>query len=145
MGTQPRRRKPRPVVVYGGVALLLALAGTVGLWYGLSNHEFWHWQPWLGSWLVSINVTAFAYYGLDKARAGSNPNSPTAGRRRVPEVVLHGLALLGGSIGAYLGMRVFHHKTLKGTFRIMFWLIVVLQVLLIALVVRELWFRHPSW
>jgi uncharacterized membrane protein YsdA (DUF1294 family) len=143
MGRQPRTRKPRPVVVHGGIALLLALAGTVGLWYWLSGK--WAWQPWLAAWFVSVNVTAFAYYGLDKARAGGNPNSVTAGRRRVPEAVLHGLALLGGSIGAYLGMQLFHHKTLKGTFRIMFWLIVVLQVLLIALVVRELWFRHPSW
>jgi uncharacterized membrane protein YsdA (DUF1294 family) len=142
MGRQPRTRKPRPVVVYGGVALLLALAGTVGLWFWLSQK--WGWQPWLGAWLVSINVTAFAYYGLDKARAGSSPSSAAAGRR-VPEAVLHGLALLGGSIGAYLGMRLFHHKTLKGTFRIMFWLIVVLQVLIIVWVVRELWFLHPSW
>jgi uncharacterized membrane protein YsdA (DUF1294 family) len=136
MGRQPRTRKPRPVVVYGSIALLLALAGTVGLWYWLSQK--WAWQPWLGAWLVSINVTAFAYYGLDKARARSTT-------RRVPEAVLHGLALLGGSVGAYLGMRLFHHKTLKGTFRIMFWLIVILQVLLIAWMVRELWFRNPSW
>jgi uncharacterized membrane protein YsdA (DUF1294 family) len=141
MGRQPRTRKPRPVVVYGGIALLLALAGTIGLWYWLSGK--WGWQPWLGAWFVSINVTAFAYYGLDKARAGSSTSS--AAGRRVPEAVLLGLTLLGGSIGAYLGMQLFRHKTLKGTFRIMFWLIVVLQVLLIAWVVRELWFVHPSW
>jgi uncharacterized membrane protein YsdA (DUF1294 family) len=123
------------VVVYGGIALVIVVAATVGLWYWLSGK--WSWQPWLAAWFVSINITAFAYYGLDKARARST--------RRVPEAVLHGLALFGGSIGAYLGMRLFHHKTLKGSFKVMFWLIVVLQVLLIVWVVRELWFLHPSW
>jgi uncharacterized membrane protein YsdA (DUF1294 family) len=135
MGRQPRSRKPRPVVVYGGIALLIAVALTVGIWYGLS--QAWHWKPWLGAWLLSINVTALAYYGLDKARAGS-------ATRRVPEAVLHGLAFLGGSVGAYLGMRLFRHKTVKGSFRVMFWLIVILQVLLIVWVVRELWFVRPA-
>jgi uncharacterized membrane protein YsdA (DUF1294 family) len=52
--------------------------------------------------------------------------------------VLHGLALAGGSLGCYAGMRAFRHKTIKGTFRIVFWVIVVLQALLVVAVVYRL-------
>ena len=56
-------------------------------------------------YLAGINVLAFAVYGWDKAR------SKVQGARRVPEKTLFLLALLGGSVGAILGMRVWHHKT----------------------------------
>ena len=61
---------------------------------------------------------------------------------RVPEMVLHILALAGGSLGAWLGMRLFRHKTVKGSFRLAFWLIVSLQVLLVAWVAHLLWQHH---
>jgi uncharacterized membrane protein YsdA (DUF1294 family) len=48
----------------------------------------------------------------------------------VPERVLHGLALLGGSPGAWAGMRLFRHKTVKGSFRAVFWFILAAQVAL---------------
>ncbi len=53
-----------------------------------------------------------------------------AGRegRRIPELVLHGLAVAGGSPGAYAGMRWFRHKTVKGRFRLVFWSIVIVQL-----------------
>src|SRR5207302_6328963 len=92
------------------------------------------WAPYLGAWLVSVNVVAFGYYGYDKGQARQSS-------RRVPEAVLHGLAFAGGSVGAYAGMRTFRHKTIKGTFRIFFWFIVVMQVLLIAAIVYRI-LRH---
>lgn len=55
-------------------------------------------------WLVVINLLTFIVYGADKRRARK-------GKWRVPEKTLFLLPLLGGSIGALLGMRVFHHKT----------------------------------
>ena len=57
------------------------------------------------------------------------------GAPRVPEVVLHGLTFAGGSLGAYAAMKTFRHKTIKGQFRIVFWLIVVVQVAAIGWVV----------
>ena len=57
------------------------------------------------SYLAAINVLAFAVYGWDKAR------SKVQGARRVPEKTLFLFALLGGSVGAILGMRVWRHKT----------------------------------
>ena len=58
----------------------------------------------LAVWLLVINLATFAVYGADKRRA-------RRGAWRVPERTLFLLPLLGGSIGALLGMRVFHHKT----------------------------------
>lgn len=58
----------------------------------------------LAAWLLVINLATFAVYGADKRRA-------RRGAWRVPERTLLLLPLLGGSIGALLGMRVFHHKT----------------------------------
>jgi uncharacterized membrane protein YsdA (DUF1294 family) len=97
----------------------------------------WTWHKGIGAWLIAINLTAFGYYGLDKAQA-------RRATRRVPEVVLHGLALAGGSLGAFAGMQLFRHKTIKGNFRIIFWLIVAVQVVLILWIVKELWLvRRP--
>jgi len=86
----------------------------------------------LACWLIAINPVACCYYGYDKWRS-------RAGGRRVPEFVLHALAIAGGSLGAYLGMQVFRHKTIKGSFRIAFWLIVVLQVTLLGWIVKMTW------
>ena len=55
-------------------------------------------------WLAVINLLTFIVYGADKRRARK-------GKWRVPEKTLFLLPVLGGSIGALLGMRVFHHKT----------------------------------
>lgn len=55
-------------------------------------------------YLAVINLVTFAVYGIDKARA-------RRGAWRIPEKTLFLLPLLGGSLGALLGMRVFHHKT----------------------------------
>ena len=77
---------------------------------------------WLGVYLLIVNVAAFAVYGADKLRARQ-------GRWRVPEKTLFLLAIIGGSVGALLGMRVFHHKTLHRSFRIGVPVILMLQIL----------------
>lgn len=55
-------------------------------------------------WLAVINVVTLAVYGVDKRRA-------RRGAWRVKERTLFLLPLLGGSVGALLGMHLFHHKT----------------------------------
>ena len=62
-------------------------------------------------YLAAINLITFFVYGADKRRAR------IPGARRVPEKTLFALALLLGSAGALLGMRVFHHKTRHWYFR----------------------------
>ncbi|SDC43070.1 Uncharacterized membrane protein YsdA, DUF1294 family [Succiniclasticum ruminis] len=60
--------------------------------------------------LIIVNIITFFVYGLDKLKAVNY-------WWRIPEWVLLGLAAAGGSVGAYLGMMVFRHKTLKPLFR----------------------------
>ncbi len=55
-------------------------------------------------YLVLINLTAFALMGIDKRRAVRHA-------WRISEKTLFLSALLGGSLGALLGMRAFRHKT----------------------------------
>ena len=55
-------------------------------------------------YLILINAAAFLLMLIDKHRAKKN-------RWRIPERVLIGAALLGGSVGAIAGMELFRHKT----------------------------------
>ena len=55
-------------------------------------------------YILIMNVIGFCLMGLDKHRARTR-------QWRVPEKTLFLLPLLGGSVGALLGMRMFHHKT----------------------------------
>ncbi len=83
----------------------------------------------LFSYLFSINIITFFYYGLDKYFA----------MRiwfRIPEKVLLTLSFLGGSIGALFGMYLFHHKTKKVSFQIWFWILIVIQIILVYLLYR---------
>ena len=55
-------------------------------------------------YILIMNVIGFCLMRLDKHRARTR-------QWRVPEKILFGAALLGGSAGAWAGMYVFHHKT----------------------------------
>lgn len=72
-------------------------------------------------YLLVINVATFLTFGIDKWKARNN-------RWRLREAVLLGLAVLGGSIGAWLGMRVWHHKTLHRKFKYGVPLILLVQI-----------------
>ncbi|MCI8827963.1 MAG: DUF1294 domain-containing protein [Ruminiclostridium sp.] len=73
-------------------------------------------------WLLVWNFVAFALMGVDKAKA-------RRGRWRIPEKTLFLSAILGGSVGAMLGMSLFRHKTQHRRFRLGMPLILALQVL----------------
>ena len=60
--------------------------------------------------LLVINFVTFIIYGVDKYKAKKS-------KWRIPEKTLLLLAIIGGSIGAILGIRIFHHKTLHKKFR----------------------------
>ena len=72
-------------------------------------------------YLLAVNVLTFIVYGVDKWKARS-------GRWRVPEATLMGLAALGGSVGAWMAMQLFRHKTQKKKFRYGVPALFVLQV-----------------
>lgn len=75
--------------------------------------------------LVSLNSVTLALFGLDKMKA-------RAGTRRIAESTLLGLALLGGTPGAYAGRAVFRHKTRKQPFSRQLHEIAVLQAAALA-------------
>ncbi len=131
MGSSRRPWGPRRI--HSLIALVLALLCTLA-WLALFRMTVTGLHLLL-CWLLAVNVLAFVYYGYDKWRARQ------AGRR-IPEVVLHGLAVAGGSLGAYLGMRTFRHKTIKGPFQLVFWAIVVLQGLLLGWLIWRLWWSR---
>ncbi len=87
----------RNFTVFGG----LAAVGSLALFLVLTSSTTWSWY-W--SWLLAAGIVAFAIYGYDKVSA-------KAGAGRVPEALLHLLALAGGFAGALLGMLAFRHKT----------------------------------
>ncbi len=72
-------------------------------------------------YLLAVNVLTFIVYGVDKWKA-------RRGHWRVPEATLMGLAALGGSVGAWLAMQLFRHKTQKKKFRYGVPALFVLQV-----------------
>lgn len=127
------RRGGRSSSVLGHLATALGISVlvTLALWFFLSQE--WDWKPWALAWLAAINATALTYYAFDKSRARWN-------RVRVPEAVLLTLAALGGSGGSYLGMHLFRHKTVKGRFRMVFWSVVLIQLGILAVVLRKLFF-----
>ena len=69
----------------------------------------------------------FLVFGLDKWKAKRKEKRESV--RRVPERTLFLLSAIGGSVGALLGMRVFHHKTLHRSFRIGVPVILILQII----------------
>lgn len=79
-------------------------------------------------YLAAITLFTFIVYGIDKRRAKK-------GRWRIPESTLLLLAVIGGSIGAYLGMKVWHHKTRHKKFKYGVPAIIILQIVLVGLCV----------
>ena len=80
-------------------------------------------------YLAAINIAGFLAMGIDKKKAARH-------EWRIPERVLFGIALLGGSIGSLAGMHAFRHKTRHLTFTIGLPLILVLQVMIFQLLRR---------
>ncbi len=80
-----------------------------------------------------ITLAAFMAFGIDKARARD-------GHRRVQESTLLGLALLGGTIGAWSGRKAFRHKTRKEPFNTNLVTITALQIVVAGLFAA--WWTH---
>ena len=81
-------------------------------------------------YLVTINVVTFFIYGFDKWKAKKS-------KMRIREIALLGLAVLGGSIGAWLGMKAWHHKTLHKKFKYGVPTIIIIQLAIIVYYLYE--------
>ena len=76
-------------------------------------------------YLIVINIVTFLVYGIDKLKAKQ-------GSWRISEATLLILAVIGGSIGALLGMKVWRHKTMHKKFKYGLPLILIIQIILIG-------------
>ncbi len=83
-----------------------------------------NYELYITAFLLSVNVVAFFMYGIDKWKAKKD-------KWRTSEATLMWLAVIGGSIGAWLGMKVWHHKTMHKKFRYGLPLIIIVQIALI--------------
>ncbi len=114
-----------PQLVYGAIALGVAAVVSFLLYLWLGWNLYW-------LWFLAINTVAFIFYRYDKRMAQKED------AMRVPEVVLLLLTLLGGFLGAGLGMYMHpRHKVRKPKFVAM----LVIGALLQAVIVYFMYFR----
>ena len=76
-------------------------------------------------YLLAINIATFLLYGIDKYKAKK-------GKWRISEATLLTMAAIGGSIGAWAGMRLWHHKTMHKKFKYGIPLIIIMEIALVA-------------
>ena len=102
MSTAAPRDYTSPYRLFGAIAAIAAIAIVLllAVWLGL------HWYV---AWLAGWSVVTFIFYGYDKMQSQRDGG-------RVPELVLHGMALIGGFPGGWAGRAVFRHKTRHGSF-----------------------------
>ena len=111
----PRNRWIVLGLVIAALLAFAALLGTTSL------------QPY-GAWLTAWSIVTFAAYAIDKRQA----------RRhgwRIAEVALHGLALVGGSIGGWIGLLGLRHKTRHPLFSLVLAIALTAQIVLGSMVV----------
>jgi uncharacterized membrane protein YsdA (DUF1294 family) len=76
---------------------------------------------------LAINVFAFFLYGIDKWKAKRS-------KWRIPEMTLLSIAVIGGSVGAWIGMKVWHHKTMHKKFKYGIPLILFAQIAIVLFI-----------
>lgn len=75
----------------------------------------------LAYYFAALSLITLVLYAVDKLAAKKRT-------QRISERTLHLVALLGGWPGALLGQILFHHKTKKQPFRMVFWLTIIANV-----------------
>jgi uncharacterized membrane protein YsdA (DUF1294 family) len=91
--------------------------------------------PVYQAYIAGVNLVTFGYYGYDKIQA-------KRGAGRVPELVLHFLALAGGAAGGIAGQWLFHHKLRKPLFHIILWLSLLGHLLVFVIFQQTLLMVH---
>ena len=76
-------------------------------------------------YLLAVNIATFLLYGIDKYKAKKS-------KWRISEATLLTMAAIGGSIGAWAGMRLWHHKTMHKKFKYCIPVIIIMQIALVT-------------
>jgi uncharacterized membrane protein YsdA (DUF1294 family) len=123
-GDFKKRKISFPYALYGGIsAIVVVLLFTWGTRRGWSS---------VVSYFFSVNTGAVLLFLYDKL---ISPFSVL----RIPELVLHGISLMGGSPAALITQRLFRHKTQKPSFFFVQWGIFILQL---TVLVFYIYFRR---
>ena len=93
-----------PYQTFGWIAVAAILLLALIIYYLTGWGLLW-------IWLAAVNLLTFVAYGYDKAQARSDG-------MRIPEIVLHILAIAGGFVGGWIGMFAFRPKTRKPIFKV---------------------------
>jgi uncharacterized membrane protein YsdA (DUF1294 family) len=109
------------LAVWAAALWILVAAGRLPAWVFLS-YGF-------------LGPLTFIAYGTDKAAARRD-------RSRIPEATLHVISVLGGWPGALVAQRVFRHKTVKRSFRAVFWVTVLVNCP--AMMLLSMWWPSLS-
>lgn len=118
---------------------VLYVSAMLGAAYFCENNLGWNVTPFNKiSFLLFIlfhfpliNLFTFFIYGIDKKKAKK-------GEWRVPEIQIHAMELLGGTIGAFIGQRFFHHKSKKKSFLAVFWALSLMQIVALIYIIKYL-------
>ena len=76
------------------------------------------------AYFITVNVLGLVLFGIDKWKAKHD-------KWRISEATLLSVTAIGGSIGAWVGMKVWHHKTIHKKFKYGIPLVMVLQFVLL--------------
>ena len=76
-------------------------------------------------YLLAVNIATFLLYGVDKYKAKKN-------KWRISEATLLTTAAIGGTIGAWAGMRLWHHKTMHKKFKYGIPVIIIMHIALVT-------------
>jgi uncharacterized membrane protein YsdA (DUF1294 family) len=110
--------KAEPYLGWGLIATLL----TAGIIYTIYQHIYLDLRL---VYLIAINIAAFLLYCYDKLISCHEEAT------RIPNLLLLGLAAVGGSVGALVGIYCVRHKIRDGYFLLRFWLILLAQATLV--------------
>ncbi len=122
--------------IAAGLWLLAATILLALVAFGTGYRLWWPVAVYMG-FTVLASLICFVMYGLDKRRAKLQA-------RRIPERTLHGFALVGGWPGALWAQRIFRHKTQKKSFRLFFWMIVLLHLIVLGYTIYWTYQNHQD-
>ena len=83
----------------------------------------------ISAYYLAINIILFLAMAIDKSKA-------VKGKWRIPESTLFILSILGGAIGGFAAMYLFHHKNRKWSFKIIFALSLILHLALVVFIIN---------
>ena len=136
------------IIVFGFIFLFAGVRKNIFyILYAMSMIGFAYWAETMWGWNVRpfsknafllfllfhlplINIFTFLAYGRDKHCAKNN-------LWRIPEIHLHTLELLGGTIGAIIAQKLFHHKNKKKSYMATFFATITIQIGLIIYILKH--------